>query len=276
MVKNLKITVLVDNVANESLLCEWGLSILIEVDSTKILLDTGASDMFSINAKYLNIDISNIDIGVLSHAHFDHANGLDTFFLLNKKAQFLIRKECEENCFGIENGKLEYCGIRHGILNKYCDRLYRISDSIYEISNSIWLVNHRRLDYSQIALRNELYIKKNGNYILDDFSHEQSLVIDTENGLVVFNSCSHTGVNNTLIDISNTLNRNDIYAYVGGLHLYKFNDNELNIICNEIKNNKIKHIITGHCTEKHAYDFLRHELNNRIIQFSSGFTYTFC
>ena len=47
MIHHLKMTVLVDNIAELPFLCEWGLSILIEADETKILLDTGSSDMFA-------------------------------------------------------------------------------------------------------------------------------------------------------------------------------------------------------------------------------------
>ena len=47
MIKNLKMTVLIDNIAAEPLISEWGLSILIEADGRKILLDTGASGQFA-------------------------------------------------------------------------------------------------------------------------------------------------------------------------------------------------------------------------------------
>ena len=39
----------------------------------------------------------------------------------------------------------------------------------------------------------------------DSFAHEQSLVIETKHGLVVFNSCSHTGMTNILADIHDML-----------------------------------------------------------------------
>lgn len=40
---DLKATVLIDNIAEPPLLCEWGLSICIEYRGRKILLDTGKS-----------------------------------------------------------------------------------------------------------------------------------------------------------------------------------------------------------------------------------------
>ncbi|MBQ3373525.1 MAG: MBL fold metallo-hydrolase [Oscillospiraceae bacterium] len=88
MGQKVTMTVLIDNVASEPLVSEWGLSILITADNRKILLDTGASSLFAQNAQCLGIDLADIDIGVLSHAHYDHADGLDTFFFTEPESAF--------------------------------------------------------------------------------------------------------------------------------------------------------------------------------------------
>jgi len=54
------------------ILAEWGLSVLVEVDNLKILLDTGQSLSTVHNAVALGIDLSAIDKIVLSHGHADH------------------------------------------------------------------------------------------------------------------------------------------------------------------------------------------------------------
>ena len=271
MINILKITVLIDNIADDPLLSEWGLSILIEADDKKILLDTGASDAFAQNADTLGIMLEDIDVGVLSHAHYDHADGLDTFFGLNHDAIFMLRKGNNNDCcYSIKKGTLEYIGIRKGIVEDNAERI-RYVDGLCELYEGIWLVPHHEADYTNIALRNSLYVVNSDKRYPDDFSHEQSLVIETVRGLVIFNSCSHTGMANILTDVRESLNRDDFYAYVGGLHLYKFTDAELNDICKEIKNSGVDHIFTGHCTGEHAYSILRAELGNRINLFYSGF-----
>ena len=274
MIRNAKMTVLVDNVATEPLAAEWGLSILIEADGRKILLDTGASGLFAQNAERLSIDLADIDVGVLSHAHYAHADGLDTFFARNRKAPFLVRAGACENCYGVKDGSMRYNGIRSGILKEHEDRI-QYAEGVYEIADGIQLIPHRRSDYFSIALRNELYAMRDGKLCPDDFSHEQSLVIETEKGLIVFNSCSHTGMENILEDIQEMMGRQDILAYVGGLHLYKMTDEEIHILCGEIQRNSIRHIFTGHCTGDHAFRILKEELGGRIEQFSSGFSCCF-
>lgn len=95
-----RITVGVDNVPSEGLKGEWGLSLFIEYGAEKILLDTGASDLFLKNYAKLGLDISDIDYGVLSHAHYDHANGIPAFFENNSKAKFYVSDKTAPDCYG--------------------------------------------------------------------------------------------------------------------------------------------------------------------------------
>ena len=274
MIDKLEMTVLIDNIAVEPLVGEWGLSILIDADSRRILLDTGASGLFAQNAACLGIDLDSVDTGVLSHAHYDHADGMDTFFSLNRGAPLWAREGTRENCFGVKEGALRYIGIHRGFLDQYADRV-QYARGVHALADGIWLIPHRPADYSPIALRNDLYTVDGSTRRADDFSHEQSLVIETRRGLVVFNSCSHVGMTNILADIRDMLGRCDVCAYVGGLHLYKLTDAELDALCGEIEATPIERILTGHCTGDHAFGFLKSRLGARIEQFSSGYRYGF-
>ena len=77
----MKWTVLSDNRTNNNLLkTEHGLSILLETEKHRILLDTGASDVFIRNAEKMDIDLSTVDYVFISHGHSDHAGGLKHLF----------------------------------------------------------------------------------------------------------------------------------------------------------------------------------------------------
>ena len=87
----MKATVVVDNIKQGDIQGEWGLSIFIQDDNGKnIMLDVGGSDLFAENAKKLGIDISTADYAVLSHAHYDHSNGMACFFKENTKAKAVL------------------------------------------------------------------------------------------------------------------------------------------------------------------------------------------
>ena len=73
----MKITALLENKTNrEDMLTEHGLSLYIETEKHKILFDMGQSDLFAKNAAALGIDLSSVDIAVLSHGHYDHGGGV--------------------------------------------------------------------------------------------------------------------------------------------------------------------------------------------------------
>ena len=79
----MRIVVLVDNAADTArpfLLCEHGLSLLIEHDDHRVLCDTGRSSAFLHNARCLGIDVATIDFAFVSHGHDDHSGGLSAFF----------------------------------------------------------------------------------------------------------------------------------------------------------------------------------------------------
>ena len=57
-----RIIILSDNRSNDSLLeTEHGLSVYMECQSRKYLLDTGASDLFMLNAEKLGVDLGEVD-----------------------------------------------------------------------------------------------------------------------------------------------------------------------------------------------------------------------
>ena len=114
----MKATVLVDNIGNENTAGEWGLSFFIEYGGRKVLLDAGASGLFAENALKLGISLAETDYAVLSHAHYDHADGMAEFFGQNTKAKLYLRESCKENCYKEEESRWKYIGIRKGLLEQ--------------------------------------------------------------------------------------------------------------------------------------------------------------
>ena len=86
--------------------CEHGLSVLVQTPSARILMDTGASGLFAVNAGRMGIDLSDVDYVFLSHGHSDHVGGLNSFLYLNNKAKVIVSPEAVSGCFYSERGGL--------------------------------------------------------------------------------------------------------------------------------------------------------------------------
>ena len=266
----MKATVLVDNNTKDLLKPEWGLSILVETNGHKILLDTGTTGIFVENAESMGIDLESVDFGVLSHAHFDHADGMEAFFDRNTKARFYLRKNTLENCYSKKGGtELHYIGIREGYLERFSDRICFVDGDV-EIAPNVWLIPHKTLNLSKVGEQAGMYVKIHGRYEPDPFEHEQSLVIDTDKGLVVFNSCSHGGADNIIREIRETWPDKEICAYIGGLHLFRSSDQEILDFADRVKETGIDMIYTGHCTGERAMELLKQELGEITHEIYTG------
>ena len=264
-----KITVIVDNISNLGLEGEWGLCLLIEYGDKKILLDSGSSNLFLTNLKELDFNIADIDYAVLSHAHYDHGNGMPDFFKNNSKAKFYVRDATAENCYHKRRFLKIYIGIPKHIFRDYPDRIERVSGD-YKLCDGVYLIPHKAPDLSDIGIREIMYVKKNHKWFPDDFSHEQSLVLDTDKGLVILNSCSHGGVDNIIHEVQTTFPDKKIYGYIGGLHLFNKSEEEILSVANTFKEKNIQYICTGHCTKNRAFCILKNELGDNIEQLKVG------
>lgn len=265
----LRATVLSDNIASGELQGEWGLSVYIEYQDQNILLDTGASDLFLKNARKLKKNIEDVDYAVLSHAHYDHADGMDAFFCNNEKARFYLREGCAENCYGKKWIFHRYIGLPKGILDTYRERIvYAKGD--YELCPGVSLIPHKTQGLSEIGKKNLMYIRTKSGWKPDDFAHEQSLVFQTEEGLVIFNSCSHGGAANIIHEVKRTYPDQEIRALIGGFHIFGRIDAEVRELAQKIGDTGVKEIYTGHCTGDQAYQVLKEELGNMVHQLQVG------
>lgn len=269
----MQITVLIDNTSESELLCEWGLSFLIDCGGRRILLDFGASGRFAQNASALGIDLATVDCAVLSHAHYDHGGGIPAFMECNSTAPIYISTAVDEDCWAkgrshSKGGLLaalfeqRYIGLPYGTLEKAGDRLIRVPGPL-QIGQGAWLIPH--YGNTEAGSRQRLYRKRNGKLRTDDLQHEMTLVCECEDGLVVLNSCSHTGPEAILAEVSRVLPGRKILAYIGGLHLYKTGRRGVAKVAGALSAAGVEQLYTGHCTGEKAIDVLQESISVRKL-----------
>ncbi len=270
----MEVTVLIDNNTEGKLKSEWGLSFLIDYKGNRYLLDAGKSAKFYKNAKKLGLDIKDIEYAVLSHAHYDHADGFRKFLRKNKHSKLYVRDAVKENAYKIDGESYKYIGICKGILDKYENRICYASGD-YQISDGVYLIPHKTEGLDETGKLCGMYIYDGEDFIPDSFKHEQSLVFDTDKGLVIFNSCSHGGADNIINEVSATFPDKKIYALLGGFHLYKRSDDDVKALCERLLDTGIEHIYTGHCTGERAFNIMKDMLGDKVLQIYSGMNMTF-
>lgn len=265
-----KITIIVDNKSCNDIQGEWGLSVLAEYAGKKILLDAGASNLFLENMKKLGFDVAEIDHAVLSHAHYDHANGFPAFFAKNDRAKLYIRECTGSDCYAKKKIFKKYIGIPRKMLSKYSDRIVPVSGD-YKLMDGVWLLPHKTKGLDSLGKRELMYRKTPGGWVPDDFSHEQSLVLDTDRGLVILNSCSHGGAGNIIGEVKSTFPDKKVYGLIGGLHLFNKSGDEIRDVAGKILNTGIEYVCTGHCTKDRAFGILKEELGGIVEQMKVGY-----
>lgn len=271
--KELKIYVLVDNADGPGLKGEWGLSFYIEYKEKTVLLDAGLSSLFSVNAEKLGLDLNNVDFAVLSHAHDDHANGLERFFELNDHAMLYVAEGCEENCYDRHGLRFKYAGVPRGIMKRHADRIIR-ADADMIISEGIRLLGHTTPDLEKLGRMEKMYLRQGFmRYIPDDFRHEHSLVFETDEGIVIFNSCSHAGADNIVNEVAQVYPDRRILAMIGGFHLFNKSDDYVKAFAQRLEDAGALHIYTGHCTGQKAFNILKNELGDKVHAFSTGLVF---
>ncbi|MDO4392902.1 MAG: MBL fold metallo-hydrolase [Bacillota bacterium] len=261
----MRATVLVDNVSCPGIEGEWGLSIYIEYGDMTILLDTGGSDLFLENADKLGLDIGRVDIGVLSHAHYDHSIGMKPFFENNKTASFYMQEGTKENCYKRVKLRRRYIGLPRDILTEYSDRIRYVKGDMMLMPGA-YIISHKMPDRQKIGKREKMFVRENGKWKYDSFDHEQSLVFDTDKGLVIFNSCSHAGAAAIITEVGEAFPDKKVYGIIGGFHLYNKTDEEVRTLAAKIRETGIEFACTGHCTGDRAYDILEKELGSIICR----------
>lgn len=272
------ITVLIENLGPDTLAREHGLALHISHTGHSILLDTGSSGAFADNAKALGIDLSAVELAVLSHGHYDHADGLRAFFTANDHTPVLVRRGALGAYYSVRGGtQPRFVGIHRDICRDYVCRLVEV-DGLYQLTQGAWLVENPAPETS--CERTQRLYKKLGEdrFIEDDFSHEHSLVLEGERGLVIINSCCHAGAANIAAHIAKTFPDKPITALLGGFHMMGATGTDsinckpeyVKSVADTFKELNIDRIYTGHCTGMPAFELLKQELGERLVYMKMG------
>lgn len=272
----------------------WGFSSLIEYNGKRILFDAGSNaDMFKQNVVRLGVDLKKIDFVIVSHAHYDHLNGIDYLLSVNPRVKIYFPYDNFWGAPSIFNATGQDSLVKDSLPPEL--RYFDGKSDVFKVEQSGGRFLHANIEfvkdfkeimpgirvvpteakymgyfsrYPQSSTKGNLP-DANGDVKLNNLP-ELSLSIATGKGEALFVGCSHSGVENIIKEaLSKTGNQIDLL--IGGFHLLPFDRNETVKICSLIKNDfKVNKVAPGHCTGHLAFKTLRDLYKTNFIYAGLG------
>ena len=233
---SLTLTVVYDNYSFDSRLeTAWGFSCLVEGMKKNILFDTGGDGQILLaNMQKLGIDLSKIDIVVLSHIHGDHTGGLSLFLTSNPRVSVYLPQSFPK-------------GFKKSV-KKQGAEIIEIKESL-EICSNVYSTGE-----------------------MGTLIKEQSLIINTTKGLIVITGCAHPGIVK-IIQKAKEITGTQVYLVLGGFHLAGAPKSTITQIIQEFEKEKVGKVAPCHCSGDLTRKLFEATYGNDFIIVGAGKSY---
>jgi 7,8-dihydropterin-6-yl-methyl-4-(beta-D-ribofuranosyl)aminobenzene 5'-phosphate synthase len=264
-VRSLRIVILSTMLADEGV-GEWGFAAVVEADGRRLLFDTGARPRTVLeNARELKVDLASVDDVVLSHNHGDHTGGLLTLRteLSRERKAALGRVHVGRGIFWSRpgpNGEESNSALKIRSVFEASGGSFVEHEGPVALQPGVWLTGpvprvHSERNWSAVGR----VVAPDGS-VEDTVPEDQSLVIDTEQGLVILSGCGHAGVVNTAAYAQKVVRKAPLHALIGGFHLFPLPDDRLDWTADRLREVGVEQLVGAHCTGIEAVYRLRERL----------------
>jgi 7,8-dihydropterin-6-yl-methyl-4-(beta-D-ribofuranosyl)aminobenzene 5'-phosphate synthase len=231
--RKIRLTIVYDNQSlKEGIERDWGFSCFIEGLEKTILFDTGRSGNILLhNMGKLGIRPGDIDLVFLSHAHKDHTEGLPILLSKNHKMEVWL-----PNFFS----------------SSFKKSVKSAGAQIVEID-----------DFQKICE------KAYTSGVIQGWIKEQSLILETDNGLIVVTGCAHPRIIKIIFTAKELMGKN-VLMVVGGFHLAGFTEAEIEEVTAKFRALGVEKVAPCHCSGDQCHMIMAAEYKDDFIETGAG------
>ncbi|MFC1944551.1 MBL fold metallo-hydrolase [Chloroflexota bacterium] len=245
----ISITTLSENTAGLGMVAEWGLSVLVETDSLSVLFDAGAGESTVRNAGILGKDLSKVNTIAISHGHYDHTGGLRDVLRRTGQVEVIAHPDIWDAKYGGSGDNARYAGIpfRREELEGL-GAWFNLSKQPVKIGDDITTTGEVPMVTGYEQVEPYLFVKKGEQFLPDTLADDLSIIINTEQGLVVILGCAHRGMINHIRHAQMLFPGQPIDTVIGGSHLLHASPERMALTIGDLKEIGVRRLGLSHCT----------------------------
>jgi 7,8-dihydropterin-6-yl-methyl-4-(beta-D-ribofuranosyl)aminobenzene 5'-phosphate synthase len=271
VIEVVKVTILVDNTVVKpyprGLRGEWGFSAAVG----DVLLDTGQTAAVH-NAKLLDVPIEEFGSVVVSHSHFDHTSGMLDVLNVMDQPDIYCHPDIWDHRYLDSEGQFDGAPLGIPYTKSTVEGKANVVEhrDPVEVADGVYALGEISRPHQDYVIGK---VERDDGDVEDPIVDDQSVAVETDDGLALVLGCCHAGLRNT-VEHAEAVCQGDVQYIIGGTHLIAMDSEEIHAIADWLAG-KLDLLVGAHCTGTAAAGILNERLPNIFEPAGVGSTIRF-
>jgi 7,8-dihydropterin-6-yl-methyl-4-(beta-D-ribofuranosyl)aminobenzene 5'-phosphate synthase len=206
----------------------WGFAAVIQTPARILLFDTGSNGRLLLkNLAALHLPPESVDLLFLSHPHWDHIGGLDSFLEVNPRATVVVHESFSRHLIGD--------------LRALCGEVRVVGAAPQPLAPGIFSTG-----------------------VFDSEPPEQALILDIDGVTAAISGCAHPGMER-IVERAKTFLGKPVDWAIGGFHLMYADAAAIVRAITSLQHLGVEYVVPTHCTGDEAREAFRRAYGERCL-----------